>query len=289
VKIHLRRSEIVLIVYFTYTSVLACILPLRAPIPIVTVGINVLILAGLLLLAAVEGQGNSTLLLGLRGFFPLPLVLLAYREMGWFARTMASHDLENSWIRLDRVILPVMQPAIECFGPVIPSMLEIAYSLASPTPLAALIILSAMKRQDRLDAFWFSFLLGAFMSYSMFPYFPSEPPRTIFPLDNVPSFNTVFRQFNFDLLSGHGIHTSVFPSAHVSAGFGAAIGLWSALPKSTWLWGSFFVLASLITTATVYGRYHYAVDALAGLGVSGLTLAITIYLKPKEPKSGMRR
>ena len=278
-KIRFRRSEILLIVYFAYTSVLACTLQLRAPIPIVTVGINVLIFAGLLLLAAVEGQGGSALLLGLRGFFPLPLVLLAYREMGWFAQPMGSHDLENSWIALDRVVLPVIQPAIEFFGLLIPSVLEMAYSLASPTPLVAVILLTAMKRQDRLDAFWFSFLLGAFMSYSLFPYFPSEPPRTIFPLDNVPGFNTIFRQFNFDMLSGYGIHTSVFPSAHVSAEFGAAIGLWSALPNRRWLWGSFLVLACLITVATVYGRYHYVVDALAGLAVSGVTLGITLCQK----------
>ena len=277
--IRFRRSEYVLLAYFAYTSVLACVLPLRVPIPLVTVGINLLALAGLMLLATVESNTKNELLAGLRGFFPLPMVLLAYREMGWFAQPMLSHDLENSWIAWDQMVLPTLHSAVEVFGPVVPSILEIAYSLASPTPLAAILILSLLKHHDRLDAFWFSFLLSTFLSYSLFPYFPSEPPRTIFPLDNVPTFNTIFRQFNFDLLGEHGIRTSVFPSAHVSAGFGAAIGLWSAVPQRRWLWGSFFCLASLITIATVYGRYHYAVDALAGLAVSRVALGLTIYLK----------
>lgn len=268
-----------MLAYFAYTSVLACVLPLRVPIPLVTVGINLLALAGLMLLATVESNTKNELLAGLRGFFPLPMVLLAYREMGWFAQPMLSHDLENSWIAWDQMVLPTLHSAVEVFGPVVPSILEIAYSLASPTPLAAILILSLLKHHDRLDAFWFSFLLSTFLSYSLFPYFPSEPPRTIFPLDNVPTFNTIFRQFNFDLLGAHGIRTSVFPSAHVSAGFGAAIGLWSAVPQRRWLWGSFFCLASLITIATVYGRYHYAVDALAGLAVSTVALGLTIYLK----------
>ncbi len=274
-EIRLRSSEYILVAYFAYTSLLAVILPIGAPIPLVTVGINALVLGALCLLAAVHGQTKGPLLGGLRGFFPLPLVLLAYREMGWFAQPMVSHRLEESWITWDRIALPVLHPAIEILGPVIPSLLEIAYSLATPTPMIALAILATLKREDRLDAFWFSFLLGAFTSYAMFPYFPSEPPRTVFPLDNVPSFNTVFRQFNFDMLAGHGIHTSVFPSAHVSAEFGAAIGLWRALPERRWLWGTFLVIACLITTATVYGRYHYLVDALAGLGVSAVTFMIS--------------
>ena len=278
-EIRFRQSEYVLLVYFAYTSVLACILPLRVPIPLVTVGINLLALAGLMLLAGVESNSRNELLKGLRGFFPLPMVLLAYREMGWFAQPMLTHHLENSWIAWDQIVLPTLHYAVEVFGPVVPSILEIAYSLASPTPLMAILLLSLLKRQERLDAFWFSFLLSTFLSYSLFPYFPSEPPRTIFPLDNVPTFNTIFRQFNFDLLGEHGIRTSVFPSAHVSAGFGAAIGLWSALPERRWLWRSFFCLASLITIATVYGRYHYAVDAVAGLGVSAVALGVTIYLK----------
>lgn len=274
-EIRLRRSEYILVAYFAYTSLLAVILPLRTPIPLVTVGINALVLSALCLLAAVQSQTGAPQLGGLRGFFPLPLVLLAYREMGWFAQPILSHQLEESWIQWDRIALPVIRPVIEVLGPVIPSFLEIAYSLATPTPMMALVLLALLKREDRLDAFWFSFLLGAFTSYAMFPYFPSEPPRTVFPLDNVPTFNTVFRQFNFDMLAGHGIHTSVFPSAHVSAEFGAAIGLWRALPERRWLWGTFLVIACLITTATVYGRYHYLVDALAGLCVSLLTLSIS--------------
>ena len=274
-EIRLRRSEYILVAYFAYTSLLAVILPLRAPIPLVTVGINTLVLSALVLLAVADGKTKRPLLSRLRGFFPLPLVLLAYREMGWFAQPMVSHRLEESWITYDRIALPAIRPVIEALGPVIPSILEVAYSLATPTPMIALAILSLLRREDRLDAFWFSFLLGAFTSYSMFPYFPSEPPRTIFPLDNVPSFDTVFRQFNFNMLAEHGIHTSVFPSAHVSAGFGAAIGLWRALPERRWLWGTFLVIACLISVATVYGRYHYLVDALAGLCVSLLTLAIS--------------
>jgi membrane-associated phospholipid phosphatase len=40
------------------------------------------------------------------------------------------------------------------------------------------------------------------------------------------------------------------------------------LPERGWVGRFLLVLAVLIATATVYGRYHYAADAFAGLGVA---------------------
>jgi membrane-associated phospholipid phosphatase len=36
------------------------------------------------------------------------------------------------------------------------------------------------------------------------------------------------------------------------------------------------IYASSVSVATVYGRYHYAVDALAGLGVSVIAAGIVL-------------
>ena len=42
---------------------------------------------------------------------------------------------------------------------------------------------------------------------------PSEPPRLLYPEDNLPQIDTVFRRWNLWLLGGYSIQTSVFPSA----------------------------------------------------------------------------
>ena len=261
----LRRSEFVLAAYFAYTAVVACSLNLERS---KTVAVNLAVLATLFSLVTAK---QSTLISSIRDFFPLPLVLLAYREMGWFARPILNHTLEQGWLNIDHAIFPMLHRIVELSGPLLPSILEIAYALATPTPVLCMFILYATGNQGSSDRFWFSFLVGAFTSYALFPYFPSEPPRTIFPLDNLPSFHTMFRQINLEVLGAHGIHTSVFPSAHVSAEFGAAIGMYNAMPRERWAWITFLVLACLITVATVYGRYHYAVDAVAGLVVSAFT------------------
>jgi len=46
------------------------------------------------------------------------------------------------------------------------------------------------------------------------------------------------------------------------------------LPERRRLGWGLLVYAVLVSIATVYGRYHYAVDALAGLGISGGAAAL---------------
>jgi membrane-associated phospholipid phosphatase len=101
--------------------------------------------------------------------------------------------------------------------------------------------------------------------YALFPLFPSEPPRTVFPGQDFPSWNTVFRRFNWWLLGGYGIHTSVFPSAHVTAAFSAALAVRKVLADWRWVGRTVMTLAALIATATVAAATTTFVDALAVL------------------------
>ena len=70
-----------------------------------------------------------------------------------------------------------------------------------------------------------------------------------------------------------GIHSSVFPSAHVSAAFSCAWGLLIAMPDRRRYGRIVVAYAFLVAIATVYGRYHYATDALAGFAISFLAFA----------------
>ena len=164
---------------------------------------------------------------------------------------------------------------IELLGPLVPSVLEIAYSLVYALGPFSVAILYLYRRRERVDQFLFLFALGVLLCYAQFPFWPSEPPRTVFPGEDFPSYDTVFRRFNWWMLGGYGIHTSVFPSAHVAGAFSAALGMWFSLPEHRWVGRLLLVMAVLIATATVYGRYHYLADAAAGLAVAVLALAIT--------------
>jgi membrane-associated phospholipid phosphatase len=51
------------------------------------------------------------------------------------------------------------------------------------------------------------------------------------------------------------------------------------MPDRKWPGWFLLVLASLIFVATVYGRYHYVVDGIAGIAVGLAALGITEWLE----------
>jgi membrane-associated phospholipid phosphatase len=266
----LRQCERLLAVFFLYTTVLAFILPLRAPIPLLTVGVNAAVVTGLAILRWIEPRSRREFFRVMRDWYPMPLMLLGYREMGWFAPAHHTFELEKGWIVWDRLLLNHwgLGAAIEALGPALPSALEISYSLVYGIPVFSMAMLYLSGKRERADRFLTTFLLATLAAYVLFPIFPSEPPRTVFPGQDMPSFDTIFRRFNQGLVGGYGIHTSVFPSAHVSGAFGGALAMLRILPERRWVGRTLMGLAILIATATVYGRYHYAVDAVAGLGLA---------------------
>lgn len=281
----MRRSECVLVAYFIYTSILALILPLRAPIPALTVVLNLTILAAYALLIYAHGLRARPLLGMTRDWFPLVLALLAYREMGWFQPAAHSYKLERIWIEWDRILLRgwALHSIIERFAPVLPAVLEIAYSLVYAIAPFSLVMLYVYRHRERADRFLFIFLLGVLLAYVQFPWWPSEPPRTVFPGEDFPSVESIFRRFNLALVGGYGIHTSVFPSAHVSGAFSAAFAMMRILPEKPWVGRALFALAVLIAVATVYGRYHYAADAVAGFAISLAAFAIALTAERFRP------
>jgi hypothetical protein len=62
----------------------------------------------------------------------------------------------------------------------------------------------------------------------------------------------------------------------VSGAFGVAFAILRVLPDHKGIGWCLFVLACSITIAAVYGRYHYLVDVLAGIGMSLLALIAAI-------------
>jgi membrane-associated phospholipid phosphatase len=230
----------------------------------------VIVVSYLLLFRAARRHPGSETLRVIRDLLPLALMLAAYKQMGWFAP--ASHDfaLERSWIEWDRLVLYGwgFKAAVESLGQMLPSLLEISYSLVYALPLFCVFSLYVTGRRRDVDVLLTVYLLGLFLSYIQFPFWPSEPPRTVFPGQDLPAITTVFRRFNLALLGSQGIHTSVFPSAHVSGAFAAVFALFHLFPGRPKLPLGVLTYASLVAAATVYGRYHYAVDAAAGMVVA---------------------
>jgi membrane-associated phospholipid phosphatase len=261
----IRRPERVILIFLIYAAATAVVLPVAPAVTklIVLLNVAVILLYGVLIRFDFT---NRRLVAGvIRDWLPLALIILAYREMGWLALPHKSHTLETHWIVWDRQILHGGARAmVEAFGPILPSALEIAYSLVYALAPFCLAVLYLYRRRDGVETFLFIFTLGVLLCYAQLLFWPSEPPRVVFFGQDLPAYDSIFRHFNLWMLGNYGIHTGVFPSAHVAGAFSAAFGMQRALPEHKWVSRFLFVMAALIAVATFYGRYHYAVDAAAG-------------------------
>jgi len=66
--------------------------------------------------------------------------------------------------------------------------------------------------------------------------------------------------------------------------FSVAFGIMRLLGEHKWAGRSLLLLAVLIALATIYGRYHYAVDAVAGLATA---LVALFAARAVERRSGL--
>ncbi len=280
----LRSSEWLLIGYFSYVALISTRFPLPPEVARLPLLLPVLVLALVAVLAWGETHASQKFFNIARDWVPLVLTLVAYREMDWFTPLAWDHHLELKWIEWDRTILYQrgLQRAIESLGVLLPAYFEFCYLLVYAVGPFAVAVLYFEHRRERVNQLLFLYLFGTLLAYALFPFFPSEPPRTLFAGSDLPSVMTPLRRFNLWMVSGYGIHSSVFPSAHVSSTFSAGWALLIYLPdRKRFGWGM-VVYAISVAVATVYGRYHYAVDAVAGFGVSLVALGIAKLIYGRE-------
>jgi len=279
----LRSSELLLRGFFGYVAIISLAFPHDPRSPALPLGLAFGVPALLAALAYGEARVHREFFSIARDWVPLALTLVAYREMDWFSPLVRDHHLELRWILWDRWLLHDggLQRGIEALGSIGPTYFEFCYLLVYAVGPFAVAVLYFARRRERVNQVVFLYLLGTLLAYSLFPFFPSDPPRTVFAGADLPGIVTVLRRFNLWIVGGYGIHSSVFPSAHVSSAFSAGFALLLFLPERKLFGWGMMIYAVSVAIATVYGRYHYAVDAIAGLAVSliatGLVITVTSF------------
>lgn len=271
-----RHSEWVIFGFLVYAALASLAIPIATALRTRVLLLNLGILAAYSLLIRADTLRPRLMTAVFRDWLPLALILLAYREVGWFALPHSSHALEMRWVAWDRVILHGgLKAAIEALGPLLPSILEIAYALVYTLAPFCVAILYASQEREQVERFLLVFATAVLSCYVLLPFWPSEPPRTVFLGQDLPAYLTIFRRFNLWMLAGAGIHTGVFPSAHVAGAFGAAFGMRRAAPRQRWVQPVLFTMAGLIALAVVYGRYHYVADAVAGFSMAIVAVIVS--------------
>ncbi len=285
----LRFSELFLLGYFIYVALVSLAFPLPARMKWLALEVVLLVAALFVVLALAESFGKARFAAIARDWIPLALTFVAYREMDWFSLLARDYQLELRWVEWDRSLLygGGLQRDIESLGVLIPGYLEFCYLLVYAVGPFSVAVLYFEHRREMVDRLLLFYLAGTLLAYALFPYFPSDPPRTLFGGTDLPNVVTPLRRFNLWIVGGYGIHSSVFPSAHVSSAFSAAWGLLWLLPNRKRYGLGMLIYALSVAVATVYGRYHYAVDALSGFGVSVVGALILLFALRRPRARGL--
>ena len=207
--------------------------------------------------------------------FPIICVLAVFDSLEWVVHYINPDDIDLVLIKLDYLIFgnhpTVMLERI--LNPFLTDILQMAYSTYYFIPISFGIILLMNKQREEFDKTIFMILLCFYLSYLGYILFPALGPR--FYLSNIQT--TELQGFFAaepiqNLLNRlEGIKRDAFPSGHT--GIALTVLYLAYRYKRGYFWIALPIVAALIFS-TVYCRYHYVVDVIAGFGLTLLTIVI---------------
>jgi membrane-associated phospholipid phosphatase len=147
--------------------------------------------------------------------------------------------------------------------------LDVVYTLCFLLLPGGFAALALTGHSDRANRYWTMVLaadLGAFAPLSVFQ---TRPPWALEPAPTLRA-SGIHRLASYAVRNATtGVNT--FPSGHVAVTIAVAIGVISTLPVT----GAILLcLAASIAVGCVVGRYHYAVDVLAGAALGAVVCAV---------------
>ena len=216
-------------------------------------------------------------------------ILLIFDNLGPLIRAVHPVDRDGWLIAADRFLLGT--DAARLFDglstPLLGSVLTFFYALYffHPIVLAALVYwddLRALGRPGpRFARFGFLVVLAFYVSYAGYFTVPAVGPRYTISFSGPIARGPVGNAIDAVLERAETNKRDVFPSGHTLV---VTVVLIEAARRSRKTFLGFLFFAVPLYVATVYGRYHYLVDVLAGFALTPLVLwAGDAWLRRREP------
>lgn len=269
--------------YLVITALIALVFGGRAGVGIAIVHL----LACLAVFALGPWQPRTGFMGFLRAAYGVAICPLFYAELATLNRFFTERFFDGMMQDWDAALFGG-QPSMDLsvWLPWLPfsETLHLAYFAYYAIVPAALIGAYATRGVDALARAAFGVAAAFFVCYLIFAVFPVAGPRYEFVRIGGEISDGTFYQLVHSLLEGGSSKGTAFPSSHIAASLAAVLG--AAREDIRWFWLLLIPEISL-ALGTVYGRFHYGVDALAGLavaiGVWLITPALFRALERRQP------
>jgi membrane-associated phospholipid phosphatase len=269
-----RPFEWLTFLYLAWLTALVAICHRNIAHPLRLLGLQCAIAAAVALLALAAQSTPSTALKFARHWYPLPLYLFFFEELQGLVHALFPAWYDARLIAFDRALFGV-HPSVwlaQFATPALNDFMQFSYM----TYFLYLLILPALLYRAREYArFWTVMLSTALAHYSVYVIailFPIESPFYSLASVNPRELSGGFCTALIGLLEHFGrVHGAAFPSAHVAGSMVAILASWR---YRRWLFCICLPFFISMCVATVYGRYHYAADVLAGLAVATIAFQV---------------
>lgn len=274
IRAHLRATDTATLAY--NAAVVAIILASSARIPSWDriILLNLATIAIVLLLSRV-GEQSRPLLCFLRDFYPMFFFFAAYEQTGRMNRVLFPDLLDPLFQQLEYALFG-FQPAVEFARrfpqPWFNEYMHIAYFSYYLLFPSLGLILHARGRRRVFDEYMFTLSSSFYVFFLVFILLPVAGAATLAapPLPAAGPF-TVLMDVIYAYLEPPG---GAFPSSHV--GIAILVLIYARRHLSLRLFAPYALLGISLMLSTVYCRYHYAVDVLAGLAAG---IALTFFFR----------
>lgn len=211
----------------------------------------------------------------LRVAYPVALTPLLYAELAHLNQLLTSGYLDTIVQGWERALFGV-QLSVEAGrrlgGFWLSEFLHVGYFAYYLIVPAALVGAFRTRGASALHRVVFQTALAFFASYLVFVILPVAGPRYLFePIAGERADGRIFGLVHA-VLEGGSSKGTAFPSSHIAASWAAVLACWRVDRRWFWLLAA---PALALAIGTVYGRFHYGVDALAGILLAGAAHAVS--------------
>jgi membrane-associated phospholipid phosphatase len=217
-----------------------------------------------------------------RNWYPVFYVATCYKEMALFIPAIRRSDADQWLADLDYRFWQA-HPTVwleRIHSPALTEFLQVVYTLFLPAVLLVAAMLWRKRAYAEFQYYAFLIALGFLVSYVGYLMVPARGPRFLlrdlqhFPLQGIWFFGQM--QSALDHLES--AHYDCFPSGHTEL---TILAWWGSRGVSNRLFKVYFAYTPPLIFATVYLRYHYSVDVLAGAVVAAglIVFAPALYRK----------
>lgn len=274
--------EWVTIVYLGWVLALLCVFHRNFPDAARYFAIHVAIAVGIVWLAWIGARAGNRVWQFVRHWYPLAIYIFFFEELqglvhaifpGWFDHWLIPFDHNLGGVHPAAWLAQFASPALNDF-------MQFSYM----TYFLYLVILPAiLYGQNRRTEFWTVMVSTAVAHYSVYVIavlFPVESPYFALASLNLPTLAGGAFTTTIDFIERFGrVHGAAFPSAHVA---GSMVALLAARRYKPWLFWICLPFFLSMCVATVYGRYHYVADVLAGIAVGAIGWAAGQWLMERR-------